>query len=417
MKIFRIYGPSKIEGDVKISGSKNSALAILFSSLLVDEDIKLKNIPNIKDIYITLKLFNKMGVKIKNNEYLIINSKNIKNNYFPKKLIQKIRASIWLISPILIKFGKIKINTPGGCNIGKRPINLHLYGLKKLGAKIKFKNDYIIVETKKKKLIPNSITLPKISVGATLTIILASILIPGITIIKNYAREPEILDAINFLNHLGAKILLQKNIIKILGVKNLHGGTYKIIPDRIETGTYLIAAAASKGKIICYNTYANLLTNVLNKLKLSGAKINTGNDFIKLNMYKRPKAVNIKTLPYPKFPTDLQPQYTILNILAKGKSIITENIFKNRFNHVYELIKMGAKLKIKNNKIICYGINKIFGSKINAKDLRSSASLIIAGCVAYGITTIRNIHHIYRGYENIEKKMNNLGIKIKKNKE
>ncbi len=413
MNKIQILGPSKTIGEIKISGSKNSALPILFASLLVNEDIKIKNIPNIKDIYITLKLFSKIGVKIKKNKNLIINSKNIKKNYFPNKLIKKIRASIWLISPILIKFKKVKIHIPGGCKIGERPINLHLYGLEKLGAKIKLKDNYIIVKIKK-KLISNTITFPQISVGATLTLILASILIPGLTIIKNFAKEPEIIDTINFLNTLGAKILYKKDKIKILGVKKLHGGTYKIIPDRIETGTYLIASVVSKGKIICYNTDANLLKNVLNKLKLSGAIIKTGNDFIKLKMSKRPKAVNIETLPYPYFPTDLQPQFTILNILAKGKSIITENIFQNRFNHVKELIKMGAKIKIQNNKIICKGINKIFGTEVNAKDLRSAASLIIAGCVAQGITTIKNINHIYRGYEDIEKKLCILGIKINK---
>ncbi len=411
MKKFQILGPLKIKGNVKISGSKNSALAILFASLLTNEDIKIKNIPNIKDIYITLKLFSKIGIKIKKNKHLIINSKNIKKKYIPKKLIKKIRASIWLISPLLIKFGKIKIHIPGGCKIGSRPIDLHLYGLQKLGAKIKLENNYITVKIKK-KLTSNNIIFPKISVGATITTILASIFITGVTTIKNFAQEPEILDTINFLNTLGAKILYSKNKIKILGVKKLHGGIYKIIPDRIETGTYLIASAISRGKIICYNTNPNLLTNVLNKLKLSGSKIKTGNDFIKLSMSKRPYPVNIKTLPYPNFPTDLQPQFTVLNTLAKGKSIITENIFKKRFNHVNELIKMGAKIKIKNNKILCNGTKKIFGTKVNAKDLRSAASLIIAGCVAHGITTIKNIDYIYRGYENIEKKLYNLGIKI-----
>ncbi len=416
MTKFKIFGPNKLKGEIKISGSKNSALPILFASLLVDEDIKLKNIPNIKDIHITLKLFKKMGVKIIKNKSLIINSKNIKNISFPKKLIQKIRASIWLISPILIKFKKIIMYNPGGCKIGKRPINLHLYGLKKLGASINIKNNFIIIKNKKKTLSSNNIKFPQISVGATLTIILASILIPGTTIIENYAKEPEILDTINFLNTLGAKISYKENnFIKILGVKKLHGGTYKIIPDRIETGTYLIACIISKGEITCYNTDANLLKIVLHKLKYTGAKIKIGNNFININMCnKRPKAINIETSPYPNFPTDLQPQLTTLNVLAKGKSIITENIFKNRISHVKELIKMGAKIKINNNKILCQGTKKIFGTEVNAKDLRSAASLIIAGCVAYGITIINNINYIYRGYENIEKKFNNLGIKIHK---
>ncbi len=414
MNKFKIIGPSKIEGEIKISGSKNSALPILFSSLLTKEDIKIKNIPNIKDIDITLKLFKKIGVLIKKKKPLILNNQNIKNINLPYKLINKIRASIWLIGPMLIKFKKVKIYTPGGCNIGKRPINLHLYGLKKLGAKIKLKNNFIKIKIKNKKLIPNTIKLPQVSVGATITIIIVATLISGITTIKNSAIEPEIIDTINFLNTLGANIKHKNNTIIISGVKKLHGGIYKIIPDRIETGTYLIGSLISKGKIICYNTNPNLLRYVLKKLKVSGAEIKTGNDFIKLNMHKRPKAINIKTLPYPNFPTDLQPQFTVLNILAKGKSIITENIFPNRFNHVKELIKMGAKIKIKNNQIICKGIQKIFGTTIYAKDLRSAASLIIAACVAYGTTIIKDINFIYRGYENIEKKLNNLGIKIYK---
>ncbi len=414
MNKFKIIGPSKIEGEIKISGSKNSALPILFSSLLTEKDVKIKNIPNIKDIDITLKLFKKIGVLIKKKKPLILNNKNIKNINLPSKLISKIRASIWLIGPILIKFKKIKIHIPGGCKIGIRPINFHLYGLKKLGAKIKLEHNFIKIKITK-KLIANTIKLPQISVGATITIIIVATLISGITIIKNSAIEPEIIDTINFLNTLGANIKYQNNTIIISGVKKLHGGTYKIIPDRIETGTYLISSLISKGKIICYNTNPNLLKYVLKKLQSSGAKIKTGNNFIKLSTYKkRHKAINIKTLPYPYCPTDLQPQLTVLNVLAKGKSIITENIFLNRFNHVKELIKMGAKIKIKNNKIICKGIKKIFGTEIYAKDLRSAASLIIAGCVAHGETIINNINYIYRGYENIRKKFNNLGVKIYK---
>ncbi len=416
IKKFIILGPNKIEGEVKISGSKNSALPILYSCLLIKKEIIIKNIPNLKDINITLKLFKKIGIKIKREKnIIIINAKYININYFSSNLIKKIRASIWLLAPILIRCKKIKMNTPGGCKLGYRPIDLHIYVLKHLGVKIKYKNNIIKAKINK-KLTSNVILFKKKSVGATITSILISIFIKKKIIIKNCSKEPEIIDTINFLNKCGAKIYGKgTNTITIYGVKKLSSCKYKILPDRIETGTYLVASAISRGKIICYNTNPNILKSILYKLKLSGAKIKIKNDFIKLDMKnKRCKSVNIITNPYPYFPTDMQPQFTLLNCISKGKSLIKENIFKKRFSHIKQLKKMGANIKHINNKIICYGVKKIFGKTIIAKDLRCAITLILAGCIAYGKTTIKYINHVYRGYENIIKKFKNLKIKIKK---
>lgn len=291
---------------------------------------------------------------------------------------------------------------------------MHLYALKKLGAKIKYNNSIIKVYIKK-KLHSNIIKFKKISVGATITSILASILIPGITIIYNIAIEPEVIDTINFLIKMGAKIK-KKNTNKLIikGVKNLKGGTYKIIPDRIETGTYLLAAAISKSKITCYNTNTNFIKSIIKKLKLCGASFKIKKDFITLNMInKNIKPVNIITNPYPYFPTDMQPQFTLLNSIANGKSYIKDNIFPKRNSHVKELKKMGANIKIINNIIICKGVKKLSGNILYSNDLRSSISLVLAGCIAHGKTIVNSINYIYRGYENILNKLKKIGAKIK----
>ncbi len=416
MEIFSIKGPNKISGTVKISGSKNSALPILISSLLSKKKITLKNIPDIEDINILLKIFKLIGVKINKNKHLNINAKNIKNIPYPCKLINKIRASIWLPCVLIKKFRKIKIDLPGGCKIGERPIDLHLNVYNRLGIKFKKKKKYIKIFLKK-KLHGNIIKFPKISVGATITAILISILIDkNITIVNNISIEPEVIDTINFLNKIGAKIIkVKKRKIKIIGVKKLNKGTYKIISDRIEAGTFLIASVILKSKITCLNINPKILKSILKKLKSSGANIKTGKNYITINMIKRKiKPINISTAPYPGIPTDIQAQFTVLNSIAKGKSTIKENIFKNRFNHVPELIRMGAKIKINKNVLICKGIKKLKNANITAKDLRSSASLILAATIAHGRTIIKNIQYIHRGYENIIKKFTKLGIEIKK---
>lgn len=418
-KIF-VKGPSKISGTVHISGSKNAILPILFSSLLATKSVKIYNVPYLEDVKNTIKILKKLGLKVtyKNSikKYIKIDFfKNIDiSSFISYKLFQSIRASIWILSSLIARFGKAKIFLPGGCKIGNRPIDLHINSLEKMGV-IFIKKNKIIQAYSKIPLKGSHFILDKISVGTTITIMIAASVAKGKTIIQNSAREPEIVDTANFLNTIGANIIgAGTNIITIIGVKRLKGGTYKIIPDRIETGTYLVASAISKGKIICRDTNPFFLKKVISKLRKSGADIKLGSDWISLDMHgKRPKSVDIYTKPYPGFPTDLQPQFTLLNMIAKGNSKIIENIFENRFMHVFELIKMGAKVKIKNNKtIMCYGTKTLFANIVSATDLRSSVSLLLAGCISKGITIIKNPYYLDRGYENIIKKLNYMGANI-----
>ncbi|WP_178919283.1 UDP-N-acetylglucosamine 1-carboxyvinyltransferase [Buchnera aphidicola] len=410
-----IEGDKKLNGHVLISGAKNAALPILFMTILAKEKIEINNVPQVTDIKIAIKLLKYLGAKIKSkNKILYIDTSSINVYYPPYHLTKKIRASIWMLSPLLIRFGKAKIFFPGGCDIGCRPIDLHLKGLIALGVKIVKKDNYIIAFAQK-PLKGKNIYIEKISVGATITIMSAATLAEGLTIIENAAQEPEIIDVAKFLNTLGANITgAGSDKIYIVGISNLHGGYHKVIPDRIETGTFLIAAAISKGFIICSKTEPKYLTNVLTKLSESGANIKIGKDWIKLDMKeKRPRAVNISTSPYPGFPTDMQPQFTLLNSISQGKSIIIENIFENRFAYIHELIRMGAKIKIKKNHVVCKGVSQLSSNHLFSNDLRGSATLILAGCVAKGITVVNNIHHVKRGYESFIKKLNKLGANIK----
>lgn len=413
MEKFEIYGPTRLNGKVLISGAKNSALPILFASLLSKKTIELRNIPKLKDVNTAINLLNKFGSTIKYNDRIFINSKNINNFYAPCKLVRSMRASIWSLASLISRCGEAYISLPGGCNIGKRSIDLHIFGLEKLGAKLFIKNGYIKGRSNG-RLRGAYVFLEKISVGATISVMIAATLAKGKTIIENAACEPEIIDTANFLNLLGAKIVgFGTNKIIIDGVKSLMGGKYSVIPDRIETGTFLVAAAASKGKITCFNTKPDILKSVLNKLKEAGANVKIGKDWVHLDMHgKRPNAVNINTEPYPGFPTDMQAQFSILNLVGNGISVITENIFENRFMHIPELLKMGAIAKVYKNSVICKGVKSLNGAKVIATDLRSSVSLVIAGCIAKGKTIINNIHHIDRGYENIENKFYNLCAKI-----
>ena len=417
MNQYHISGPVNLSGEIKISGSKNAALPILFMSLLVPDQIELQNIPILKDIQYAIKILIKLGVKVKiKKKVLYLDAKTITLCKIPYYLTSKIRASIWILSPLLARFGNAKISFPGGCNIGNRKIDWHVLGLTKLGAKIIIKNNYII-GTVAKKLTGNTITLSIVSVGATITIMSAATIAIGTTIIKNAAREPEILDLANFLNKLGAKITgAGSKKIFIKGVPKLHGGTYKIIPDRIETGTFLIAAAISNGNIICHNTQPKILIHLIKKLNQTGAKINIGENWISLNMTGiNSVPTNITTAPYPGFPTDIQAIFTLLNLISHGKSTITETIFKNRFSHISELKKMGAKAIIKKNSVFCYGVKKLHSATVFASDLRSCASLILAGCIAHGNTIVNGIHYVERGYEKFYEKLKSIGANIKTN--
>lgn len=409
-----VEGNKSLNGNVIISGSKNAALPILFMTILTEEKIKITNLPKLTDIDIALQLLMFLGAKITYEKTLCIDTSYINIHCPPYDLIKKIRASVWMLAPLLARFGQAKIFLPGGCKIGSRPINLHLEGLIKLGAKIVLRN-HCIYASVKGRLQGEYIFMNQISVGATITIMSAATLAKGLTIIENAACEPEIIDVAKFLNNLGANIIgAGSSKIFIKGVLKLHGGNHKIIPDRIETGTFLIGAAASQGSIICYKTEPTHLKSVLLKLTEAGAKIQTGKNWIKLDMHKkRPKSINICTSPYPGLPTDMQAQFALLNTISKGISIITETIFENRFIYVSELINMGAKITIKNNTIICYGVPKLLSANVFSTDLRASATLVLAGCIASGLTVVNQTHHLLRGYESFAKKLNKLGADIK----
>ncbi|MBK4765287.1 MAG: UDP-N-acetylglucosamine 1-carboxyvinyltransferase [Pantoea sp. Brub] len=415
MDKFLINGPTSLHGEIIISGAKNAALPILFATLLTEEPVEIQNIPNLRDINTTIKLLTYLGAKIECKNSTYIDTSKVNSCKVMYDLAKSMRASIWALGPLLARFGHGAILLPGGCAIGARPVDLHILGLKCLGAKITIDKGYLNASING-RLKGATIVMTKISVGATVTVMIAATLAIGITVIKNAAREPEIVDTANFLNMLGAKIIgAGNNEIIIKGVKRLRGGVYRILPDRIETGTFLVAAAVSGGSILCRNTLPQILSSVLLKLTHVGATIKTGKDWISLEMFgKRPKAIDIRTAPYPGFPTDMQSQFTILNLIANGTSVITETIFENRFMHIPELIRMGANLTIRNNKTICQGVKTLSGAKVMATDLRASASLVIAGCIAQGTTLIEHIDHIDRGYEHIENKLKTIGAKIKR---
>lgn len=415
MDKFYIQGPTTLSGEVVISGSKNSALPILFATLLTSEPVEIHNVPKLEDIRIAIELLNRLGAKIEHKDIIFADTSHVYSYCASYDLVKLIRASIWVLGPLLARFGQGKVWFPGGCAIGKRSIDLHVKGLKKLGATICLEKEYIVASVNG-RLRGAHIIMDKVSVGATVTVMSAAALADGITIIDNAACEPEIVDTANFLIMLGTKIIgAGSNRIIIEGVKKLKGGKYCIMPDRIETGTFLVAAAISRSHITCLHSYPHSLRIVLNKLKESGADINFGKDWISLDMHgKRPKAITICTEPYPGFPTDMQAQFTVLNIVSVGIGKIIETIFENRFMHVPELIRMGARLQIFNNMIICQGVNALIGTKVTSTDLRSAASLILAGCIAEGNTIINRINHVDRGYDNFEKKLTNIGARIKR---
>ena len=325
------------------------------------------------------------------------------------------RASIWALGPLVARFGRGQVSLPGGCAIGARPVDLHITGLEQLGAEIKLEEGYVKASVDG-RLKGAHIVMDKVSVGATVTIMSAATLATGTTVIENAAREPEIVDTANFLNTLGAKITgAGSDRITIEGVERLGGGVYRVLPDRIETGTFLIAAAVSGGKVMCRDTRPDTLDAVLAKLREAGADIEVGEDWISLDMHgKRPKAVTVRTAPHPGFPTDMQAQFSLLNLVAEGTGVITETIFENRFMHVPELIRMGAHAEIESNTVICHGVEQLSGAQVMATDLRASASLVLAGCIADGVTVVDRIYHIDRGYERIEDKLRALGANIER---
>jgi len=417
MEKLEVFGDKKLKGQVKISGSKNASLPILASTLLTNKNIYLKNLPKVRDIETMLLLLKSLGANIK---YLkSINSISIKNNNKIKalasySLVKTMRAGILVLGPLVARYGRAKVSLPGGCAIGTRPIDIHLKALSKLGVNYKIIEGYVHANAPN-GLVGTKIRFPKISVGATENLIIAASLAKGNTILSNCAIEPEIKDLINFLNKMGCKISwINKRKIKIIGVKNLHDTKYEIMSDRIEAGTYLIAAALTQGELKITGINPSIIKTEINILKKIGAKIKIKNSEIYIYGNKKIKNINIKTAPYPGFPTDLQAQMMVLLCRANKTSIISEKIFENRFMHVAELNRMGAKIKIRGNRAIIEG-NIIFqGAELMATDLRASVSLILAALTAKGKSKINRIYHLDRGYEKIEKKLGKIGAKIKR---
>ena len=413
MDKFRVQGPTQLTGEVIISGAKNAALPILFAALLAEEPVEIQNVPKLRDIDTTMKLLSQLGARVERNGSVHVDAGPVNVFCAPYDLVKTMRASIWALGPLVARFGQGQVSLPGGCAIGARPVDLHINGLEQLGAKITLEEGYVKASVNG-RLKGAHIVMDKVSVGATVTIMCAATLAEGKTIIETAAREPEIVDTANFLNTLGAKISgAGSDKIIIEGVKRLGGGVYRVLPDRIETGTFLVAAAVTGGKIVCRNTRPDTLDAVLAKLTDAGADIEVGEDWISLDMQgRRPKAVNIRTAPHPGFPTDMQAQFSLLNMVAEGTGVITETIFENRFMHIPELIRMGGHAEIESNTVICQGVARLSGAQVMATDLRASASLVIAGFVAQGTTIVDRIYHIDRGYESIEEKFRALGGQI-----
>ncbi|KOO05154.1 UDP-N-acetylglucosamine 1-carboxyvinyltransferase [Vibrio nereis] len=414
MEKFRVTGSNEpLVGEVTISGAKNAALPILFASILAEEPVEVANVPHLRDIDTTMELLKRLGAKVERNGSVHVDSGSINEYCAPYDLVKTMRASIWALGPLVARFGQGQVSLPGGCAIGARPVDLHIHGLEQLGATITLEDGYVKANVDG-RLKGAHIVMDKVSVGATITIMCAATLAEGTTTLDNAAREPEIVDTADFLNKLGAKISgAGTDTITIEGVERLGGGKHSVVADRIETGTFLVAAAVSGGNVVCRNTSAHLLEAALAKLEEAGAEIETGDDWISLDMTDRElKAVTIRTAPHPGFPTDMQAQFTLLNMMAKGGGVITETIFENRFMHVPELMRMGAKAEIEGNTVICGDAEQLSGAQVMATDLRASASLVIAGCIANGETIVDRIYHIDRGYDKIEDKLAALGAKI-----
>ena len=412
-----ITGGAPLDGEIRISGAKNAALPILMGALLSDSPVRVGNVPHLHDITTTLELLGRMGVTLTVDERsgVVIDPTTLTDTEAAYDLVKTMRASILVLGPLLAKFGKADVSLPGGCAIGSRPVDLHLRGLEQMGAKIKVENGYIRA-TDGGGLKGAHLLMDQVTVTGTENLLMAATLADGTTIIENAAREPEVVDLANYLNSMGAKISgVGTATLTIEGVKSLSGTEYNILPDRIETGTYLVAAAITRGKVKLKDTDANQLESVLLKLEEAGADIEVGEDWISLDMHgQRPKAVNIRTAPYPAFPTDMQAQFTALNSVAEGQATIVETVFENRFMHVQEMQRMGANLQIEGNTVLSNGVDKLTAAPVMATDLRASASLVLAALVADGMTTVERIYHIDRGYECIEEKLQQLGAKIRR---
>ena len=411
-----ICGGTPLHGDVRISGAKNAALPVLAATLLADTPMLVGNVPHLHDITTTMELLGQMGVQLMVDDRMRIeaNTSQVNNPVAPYDLVRTMRASILVLGPLLARYGWAEVSLPGGCAIGSRPVDLHLNGLRAMGADIQVTNGYI--HARAPRLRGAHLSLDLVTVTGTENLMMAATLATGTTIIENAACEPEVVDLANCLNAMGACITgAGTTTLRIEGVDQLQGVQHQVLPDRIETGTYLVAAAITRGSIQVRDTAPALLDAVLQKLRQAGASIVVGDDWISLDMTEqRPNAVDIHTAPYPAFPTDMQAQFTALNTLSRGVGIITETVFENRFMHVQELQRMGADIRLEGNTAICTGVSALTGAPIMATDLRASASLILAGLAAQGETVVNRIYHVDRGYQNIEEKLQGLGANIRR---
>jgi len=416
MDKLQIAGGIPLEGEIRISGAKNATLPILAGTLLADGTVTIGNVPHLQDVTTTIELLGRMGVSVTIDERMRIDvdPTTIREYFAPYELVKTMRASILVLGPLVARFGHADVSLPGGCAIGARPVNIHVAGLQAMGADIHIENGYI--RARAKRLKGARLVLETVTVTGTENLMMAAALADGDTVIENAAREPEVVDLANFLNTMGARIRgAGTDTLSIEGVERLSGTSYEVLPDRIEAGTYLVAAAITGGHVRLKNTRPDHLDAVLGKLREAGARIATGDNWIEIDMRgKRAQAVDVRTAPYPAFPTDMQAQFAALNTVANGVSTITETVFENRFMHMLEMRRMGAEIRLEGNTAIIRGVQKLTAAPVMATDLRASASLVLAGLVAEGTTQIERIYHIDRGYECIEEKLQQLGARIKR---
>ena len=410
-----IKGGTPLNGEVTIGGAKNAALGILAAAIMADETVVIDNLPNVRDINVLLTAIESIGATVKRigPHVVSINGSTINDMTIDYDSIRKIRASYYLLGALLGKYKKAQVALPGGCEIGSRPIDLHLKGFRALGATVSIEHG--MINTSADELVGNHIFLDTVSVGATINIMLAACMAEGKTVIENAAKEPHIVDVANFLNSMGANIKgAGTDVIRIRGVKELHGTTYSIIPDQIEAGTFMVAAAATKGNVLIKNVIPKHLEAITSKLNEIGAHVIEYDDSVRVMSDKRLKSTNIKTLPYPGFPTDMQPQMAVTLALSNGTSIVTESIFENRFKYVAELTRMGAHIRVEGNTAIIDGVESFTGANVAAPDLRAGAALVIAALVADDFSVVSDIKYIQRGYEKFDEKLQCLGAKIEK---
>jgi UDP-N-acetylglucosamine 1-carboxyvinyltransferase len=410
-----IHGGVPLSGEIRVSGAKNAALPILCAALLTPESLRVQNVPHLRDVTTMLTLLGQMGAEVSLDEKLGVglNAARVRDCTAPYELVKTMRASIMVLGPLVARFGEARVSLPGGCAIGQRPVDQHIKGLQALGAEISIERGYI--HARAKRLRGARLVMDLVTVTGTENLMMAATLADGLTVIENAAREPEVVDLAQCLNAMGAKVRgAGSDVITIDGVKVLSGAQYRVMPDRIEAGTFLVAAAATGGNVRLKGARADILDSVLAKLQEAGATIESGEGWISLSAPAGVDAVNIRTAPYPAFPTDMQAQFMALNSVARGTAVVTETIFENRFMHVQELRRLGADIEVEGNTAVVRGVPRLQGARVMATDLRASASLVLAGLVAEGETVVDRVYHLDRGYECIEEKLNQLGARIQR---